>query len=156
MKKEDRNAKPYRPCIVGVFINEKREVLVAQRSDTHTWQFPQGGVEEGESTRQALFREMMEEIGCDQFDVIEEARSKLCYDFPEEYKGPLAKKYRGQEQSWFLCQFKSGSGPELEASSSDEFLQTKWVSPNEIASSVVEWKKDTYFQGLSLLGLFSC
>lgn len=153
MKTENRSSKPYRPCIVGVFVNGKKEVLVAKRSDTGTWQFPQGGVEEGESLVEALFREMKEEIGCDQFELIDHAETKLYYDFPDDYKGPLFKKYRGQEQSWYLCKFKDGYGPELESSSSNEFVQIKWVPASEIVSTIVSWKKDTYSRGLTLLGL---
>jgi putative (di)nucleoside polyphosphate hydrolase len=155
MKSNSKSSKPYRSSVLGVFVNEKNEVLVALRSDTHTWQFPQGGVEEGETMEQALYREMKEEIGCDQFDLILQTQSQLRYDFPEDYKGPksLTQNYRGQEQYWFLCRFKDGFGPALEKSTCDEFVKTKWVSPIEIASSIVDWKKDTYTQGLTLLGL---
>lgn len=145
--------KPYRPCVVGVLINDSNLVLVAERSDTHTWQFPQGGVEEGESSEQALHREMMEEIGCNDIDIIRKAPSKLHYDFPKGFKIKLAKHFRGQEQTWFLCSFKKGAGPDLTKSTDNEFVQTKWVSPEEAYKIIVDWKKPTYREGLSLLGL---
>ncbi len=150
---EDRLRKPYRPCVVGVFVNEKKEVLVALRRDKRAWQFPQGGVEDGESFKEALFREMKEEIGCDRFEIVTVAPEMLHYDFPEKSTIELAKVFRGQSQRWFLCKFHEGFGPNLDQCTSDEFLETKWSSPQEIAKTIIDWKKETYRRGLGLLGL---
>jgi putative (di)nucleoside polyphosphate hydrolase len=151
--KNNYNERLYRPCVVGVFVNSKNEVLIALRSDKHSWQFPQGGVEEGESFKVALFREMKEEIGCDQFDVVKQSSKKLKYKFPPTLKGPIAKQYQGQEQTWFLCRFKEGFSADLKQGTSDEFIDVKWVSPTEIVQSVVDWKREVYIQGLQELGL---
>lgn len=143
----------YRPSVVGVFINSKKDVLVALRSDTKTWQFPQGGIEKGEKAEDALYREMKEEIGSSEFKILKKADTLLRYDFPKGFKGSFALDFLGQEQHWFLCEFKNGFGPDLSQSTCDEFLDTKWVEPQEILNTIVEWKKDTYQKGLSLLNL---
>ncbi len=144
----------YRPSVVGVFVNENNQVLVALRSDTRTWQFPQGGVEENEEEERALFREMKEEIGCDQFDIIKKTKSKIRYDFPKNFTADIAKEFKGQEQTWFLCKFLSGFGPNIKESSSDEFLDIKWISSKEMVDTIVDWKRPSYIQGLKLLGLY--
>lgn len=145
------NKKPYRPCVVGVFINKEQKVLVAQRSDYAAWQFPQGGVDEGESFADSLFREMKEEIGSDQFTILKSTETLLRYEFPPDLVAKLAKKYRGQEQKWFLCAFKKGHGPDLASASSHEFVKTKWVTPEEAVQAVVGWKKDVYRKALKAL-----
>ncbi len=150
---EQRKKKPYRPCVVGVFINDKKQVLVAMRSDTKAWQFPQGGVEAEEDFKEALFREMKEEIGSDQFEILAETTEFLYYDFPKSLKMPLAENFRGQKQRWFLCRFLQGQGPNLGESTCDEFIATSWITPQSSVEHIVDWKKDVYQKGLSLLGV---
>lgn len=148
-----KEAKPYRPCVVGVFINEQKQVLVAMRSDTKAWQFPQGGVEAEEDFNEALYREMKEEIGSNQFEILTETSEFLYYDFPKNLKVPVAEHFRGQKQRWFLCRFLQGQGPNLKESTCDEFIATSWMSPQSAVENIVDWKKDVYRQGLSLLGV---
>ncbi len=150
---KDKLSKPYRPCIVGVFINHQKQVLVALRRDKQTWQFPQGGVENGESFEEALFREMQEEIGCNRFRILKAPQDILSYDFPPGATFEIAKFFSGQSQRWFLCQFEEGFGPNLADSTCDEFSDIRWVSPQHISDTIIDWKKDIYGKGLRLLGL---
>ena len=54
---------------VGVIINRNREILVARRHDNQhqggLWEFPGGKVNQGENVRQALKRELLEEVNID-------------------------------------------------------------------------------------------
>ncbi|OGY41206.1 MAG: hypothetical protein A2Y82_02080 [Candidatus Buchananbacteria bacterium RBG_13_36_9] len=52
----------YRPQAVGCFINDKRVLLLYKR-EHGLWQFPQGGIDNQETPKQALIREMNEELG---------------------------------------------------------------------------------------------
>ena len=139
----------YRSCVVGVFINADGFVLVAKRKDTACWQFPQGGVEAEESEENALYREMLEEIGCNQFSIIQKLEHHLFYDFPIGLDRPIAKEFKGQEQRWFLCKFHDSYGPKIENAIDDEFEETKWILPEEAFNYVVEWKKQVYFNALN-------
>lgn len=150
---DSKEKKPYRPCVVGVFINEKKELLMGLRSDFPVWQFPQGGVDQGESFEEALFREMEEELGCNQFEVLSQTGELLFYDFPKELKAPVTKLFRGQKQRWFLCRFLAGKVPNLEKATSDEFTAVKWVAPENVLDSIVIWKKETYRIALTSLGI---
>ena len=153
----DSQVLPFRPCVLGVFLNEKGKVLCCERSDEKgAWQFPQGGVEEGESSMQAIIREVSEELGCKpkSFEIIKELEFKIRYVFPEDFKNhfKIARKWCGQEQSWFLLKFSSGHGPDLKKADG-EFSDFKWESPEWIMKKIVSFKRDAYKEGLSALKL---
>ncbi len=139
---------PYRSCVVGVFLNEIGHVLVGRRKEEAMWQFPQGGVEIGETEEEALYREMKEELGCSEFLIIQKLDNLVSYDFPVGLNRPIAKKYKGQEQRWFLCQFRDSFGPQLDCALDDEFVETRWVTPEEAVRDVVDWKKNVYQNAL--------
>jgi len=146
--------KPYRPCVVGIFV-QGETVLVAQRSGLKggAWQFPQGGVEEGETHEQALYREIKEELGCNEFEVVAEYPQLLAYDFPADMPAKIAKTYRGQIQKWFICRYLSGKGPDLSLATDKEFSAFKWVPAPEALQDAIYWKKQVYTEVLSYFKL---
>jgi putative (di)nucleoside polyphosphate hydrolase len=147
--------KPYRSGIVSVFFHN-RKVLVCKRkrSNTDEWQFPQGGLKEGETEEHALFREVLEELGNNEFRVLNKSDSLVRYEFPKDMKeGKLAQKYRGQQHRWFLCEYENGMKPDLEQASDDDFEDLAWVDPMKALEMVVEWKRPAYKLGLGELGL---
>ena len=104
---------PYRPNVGAVLFNRDGLVLVARRADLPNaegpaggWQLPQGGIDEGENPREAVLRELAEEIGTDRAEVIGEHDAWLTYDLPPELIGVALKgRYRGQRQRWFALRF---------------------------------------------------
>jgi putative (di)nucleoside polyphosphate hydrolase len=83
-------------------------VWVGDRIDTagDHWQMPQGGIEEGESPREAALRELREEIGTDRAEIIAEHPDWLKYDLPPEISRKIwGGRYRGQMQRWFALRF---------------------------------------------------
>ena len=144
----------YRSSVVGVFINDHGEVLVLERTDTpHAWQFPQGGIEPGESPKQALVREMHEELGNPEFVCLKQSSQRVCYDFPASLAHTaIAQQYTGQSALWFLCQYYQG-GPQLESATTKEFQDFKWIQPTQVVAATVTWKQSAYQQGLKLLEL---
>ncbi len=146
----------YRPCVVGVFIDETGKLLLGKRfGNEHwaiSWQLPQGGIEEGEKAEEALFREMREEVGQDQFDIISKADRLVHYDFPADLRAPIALKYKGQSQHWFLCRFHQGSSPDLAKAIDKEFSELKWESLVFCLDQIIPFKRQAYIEGLSLLG----
>jgi len=145
--------KTYRPCVVGVFLRADRKILVAKRVDNGAWQFPQGGIEEGETSVEALYREMEEELGVKNFCVLKKSEKIVKYDFPLNLKTAIAKKYKGQEQDWFLCRLAEGEEPSLEQAKTLEFSQVKWESLSFVLKEIVHWKRNSYEKGLLSLGL---
>ncbi len=84
MTSEDLPRRPYRRGVGEVLINAEGKVFVARRIDTpgEAWQLPQGGIEEGETPRQAVLSELAEEIGTDKAEIIAERADCMCYDLP--------------------------------------------------------------------------
>ena len=77
----------YRPNVAMIIVSnnypKKKEIFIAQRNDlSDVWQFPQGGIDEGEEVKEALFREMKEEIGTKKAKIIAEYPEWISYDFP--------------------------------------------------------------------------
>ena len=94
----------YRPNVAGLFTSTDGRILVCERIDHRdSWQFPQGGVDEGEPLDAAFAREMEEELGLrpEHYQVLKHGDG-YRYEFPQQHR--RFKKYVGQEQTYFLCQ----------------------------------------------------
>jgi len=142
----------YRIGVVGVFIDSDGRLLVCERSNRPgAWQFPQGGIDPGESPEQAMLREAEEELGCNQFEILQQSTELTQYNFPKDADFKIARQYRGQKHHWFRLRFLENSCPNLEKSDG-EFCAYKWVDIEESLDKVVYWKKDAYRMGLELLG----
>jgi len=140
-------ALPYRPG-VGIFLlNASGEIFVAQRIDTRqeAWQMPQGGIDEGETPRQAALREMAEEIGTDRAEVLAESRGWLTYDLPPELVSKVWKgRYRGQKQKWFALRF-LGEDSDIDlATPKPEFLSWRWLPADRLTDLIVPFKRALY------------
>ena len=135
----------YRPCAAAVVQNDAGMILICERRDfAESWQFPQGGVDDGETPREALQRELMEEISLPPSSYqIKEERSGYRYHFPERHR--KRGKFVGQEQVYFLCHF---GGPDalfnLETAH-PEFRRWRWILPHEFDLRwLPEFKRGVY------------
>ncbi len=123
----ERMNKRYRPNVAAILQRSDGLVLIGQRTDfPENWQFPQGGVDRGESPEEALCREVSEEVGiaADAYRIT--ARSgPHRYDFPA---GPDRRGFDGQEQFYFLCSLPAATPPEPDLSGTcGEFSALRWV-----------------------------
>ena len=143
---------PYRRNVVGVFTNGNL-VLTAERADQRgQWQLPQGGIENGESAEEAIRREMSEELGNSNFDIVKRSTIETYYDFPAELDVPICRKFRGQRQIWFHLKFIADNLPDL-TRGDHEFVAWQWSEPAQLLATIVYWKKDSYQKGLQSLSL---
>jgi putative (di)nucleoside polyphosphate hydrolase len=134
---------------VGIIIcNKSGQVFWARRYGQHSWQFPQGGIDKGETAEEAMFRELNEEVGLTQKDVKIEAVSRnwLRYKLPKRLvrKGtdPVC---IGQKQKWFLLSLTCNeSAVDLTAFGHPEFDDWRWVSYWYPIRNVVSFKRDVY------------
>ena len=144
---------PYRQAVVGVFTDASARLLVGERADLQgEWQFPQGGIDAGESPLTALKREMQEELGTKEFIVAAKAEATTTYDFPPDFTAPVCQKYRGQCQHWFKLRFLAEAQPLLHATDG-EFRAFHWLSCAEVLAKIIAWKREAYCKGLISLGL---
>ena len=93
----------YRPNVGIVLFNSTGQVLWARRSRHDGWQFPQGGIEQGETVEQAAYRELYEEVGLrpQNVELVGRTRNWLRYDVPGSLRS-RSTTFKGQKQVWFL------------------------------------------------------
>jgi putative (di)nucleoside polyphosphate hydrolase len=137
----------------AVLFNRSGLILVARRADLPNaeapaggWQLPQGGIDEGEDPRQAVLRELAEEIGTDRAEVIGEHDEWLSYDLPPELLGIALKgRFRGQRQRWFALRFTGeDSDIRLDLDPHPEFDAWRWARLAELPDLAVAWKRPIY------------
>ncbi len=138
---------PYRRGVGMMLLNADGLVLVARRAgmnDRH-WQMPQGGIDEGESPRQAALRELEEEIGTNRAEILAEAPGWIDYDLPAEVaRQAWGGAYRGQTHKWFVLRF-TGRDRDIDlATDHQEFDAWKWVAMETLPMLVVPFKRAAY------------
>ena len=122
------------------------------------WQFPQGGVNDGESEEQALFRELKEEIGTRDVNIIKVGKKRVRYHYPLKVKRVLDQKpewrlFRGQQQCWFLLHLNCHTDKISFKYDPIEFDAFQWINPRKGLNMVVPFKRKAYRKGLRMLGV---
>ena len=139
----------YRPNVAGMMVRQDGKLLICERSGQKgAWQFPQGGIDPGETALEAVRREIGEEVGFlpSQYDIVESRRG-YRYDYPPEVLEYVREKRRqpfvGQEQEYFLCRLHAdATEPVLD---DREFCDYKWIAPAEFKLEwLPEFKKKVY------------
>lgn len=141
----------YRPNIGIVLMNRFGKVLWARRATRDGWQFPQGGVKRNESLRDALFRELYEEVGLEDHQVAMLAHTSdwLRYDLPRNYLRRARQRgntrFRGQKQIWcLLALLGDDSQVCLSASVKPEFDKWVWTDWWSAVQEIVDFKRPVY------------
>lgn len=138
---------PYRPCAGMMVLNKRGQVFVGRRIDmvTEHWQMPQGGIDPGEDPLEAAFRELEEEIGTRDVELIHALDEWLNYDLPKSLIGKVWKgKYRGQTQKWFLFRY-LGDDQDIDIKTHHaEFSEWKWAEFSDLPNLIVPFKRDLY------------
>jgi putative (di)nucleoside polyphosphate hydrolase len=149
----DRNG--YRSNVGIILLNKKNEVFWGKRIKQNSWQFPQGGINPGESPKQAMYRELTEEIGlypC-HVEIVGRTRDWLRYEVPDQWiRREWRGNYRGQKQIWYLLRLIGrDSDVSLHTSVRPEFDAWRWNQYWLELESVVEFKRQVYYQALTEL-----
>lgn len=149
----------YRPNVAAILTDAQDRIFIAERVNIPgAWQFPQGGIDDGEDAETAMFRELAEEIGVrrEQVEVLEQ-RGGYRYAFPK----PRLKYgiYGGQEQTYYLCGY-TGTDADIDLKAThQEFASFRWIEPREFRLDwTPKFKRNVYrqvmrdFFGLELEG----
>jgi putative (di)nucleoside polyphosphate hydrolase len=139
--------KNYRPNVAAIVLSSsypaKCEVLIASRIDVEdAWQFPQGGIDEGETPQEALYRELKEEIGTNQIDIIAQYPDWVSYDFPPTVAHRMAP-FDGQTQKYYLVKLKKGAKINIQTEL-PEFSQYKFVQSDKLNDYITFFKRTVY------------
>ncbi|MBD3922499.1 NUDIX hydrolase [Paenibacillus sp. PR3] len=124
-----------RRAVGGIILNVDNVLLVhkvkgAQGKISGKWDFPKGGMEQGDiDVEQALFRELKEETGSSQFVIRRRFEQKICFVFDAIVREKLG--LERQETTMFLVEY-TGDGTDL-APQDDEIDEVRWFHVDEIS-----------------------
>lgn len=146
----------FRPNVCMVVVNDNQQVLLAERIEGG-WQFPQGGIDSDESPKEAMYRELYEEVGLRKEHTKLKGHSEEWFEYtiPEDLRPntpSFGKTTTGQRQRWYLLRLIADDVfIDLNVSKHPEFKQWRWVSYWHPLDCVIEFKKDVYRKGLAAL-----
>ena len=140
--------KKYRKCVGMMILNNNNEILVGKRMDHPSgfWQMPQGGIDKNEIPEEAVWREMMEEIGTNNAKMIKISSQWINYEIPRETLQtlPWGEKYIGQTQKWFAFRF-TGEDIDINVGTENpEFSEWKWAKYESLVDNIVPFKRKAY------------
>lgn len=137
----------YRPGVGMMMLNKENKIFVGQRLDVteYGWQMPQGGINPHEDADQAMLRELEEEIGTRNVEILIKSKSWYKYDLPSEVAKRLwGGKFKGQKQIWYILRFR-GEDKDIDIHTyHPEFQNWKWIDKSELLDLTVSFKRDLY------------
>ncbi|MBI2384171.1 MAG: RNA pyrophosphohydrolase [Gammaproteobacteria bacterium] len=145
----------FRPNVGIILANADGRVLWAKRVGQDAWQFPQGGINPGETPEQALYRELHEELGLESRHVecLGATRDWLRYRLPRRYlRRGRVPQCIGQKQRWFVLRLTAADAlVRFDCGERPEFDGFRWVSYWQPIRQVVAFKRAVYRQALNEL-----
>ena len=145
---------PMRNGVGVIVLNNENKVFVGKRKDNPVdrWQMPQGGVDIGESYLSAMKRELYEETSIKSIEILKEINGFFEYELPKNLVGIIWKgRFRGQKQKWFITRFIGNENEINLQTKNPEFIEWKWIIPDELPRTIVDFKKKMYIELLETL-----
>lgn len=141
---------------VGMIVcNSQGEVLWTRRIRQSVWQFPQGGIEDGEPPEAAVYRELFEEVGLTENDVkiLGSTQDWLYYRYPLHIQRTFIEPFStGQKQKWFLLHLSNEKAIiRLDATPFPEMDKWRWVNYWLPIKQAIDFKRHVYRRALEEL-----
>lgn len=147
-----------RNTALGILKDKEGKILIgfservnsgdSSTKDSHSWKFPQGGIDSNESAKVALKRELKEELNyeLDEGKILNELREIVPYYFRDENGNPEFE----VKLHPFLIDYSGDGNFEFDK---EEFSGVKWIMPEEIYDLNLKTRKDAYIVILKKLDL---
>jgi N-acetylglucosaminyldiphosphoundecaprenol N-acetyl-beta-D-mannosaminyltransferase len=131
----------YRFNVIGAVKNQAKEYILVSPtwSPSIKWQFPQGGVDAGESAQAAILREMSEELGTEKLSIRAHHPEMYTYDWPKWYQ--LLRGYKGQRQDLFFVDF-TGTDKDIDLTKEGELSSWKWSPKANVMESLAPARRE--------------
>ena len=149
------DAEGFRANVGIVICNNQGQVFWARRYGQHSWQFPQGGVDDGETAEQTMYRELHEEVGLlpEDVEIVASSKHWLRYKLPKRLirrdSSPVC---IGQKQKWFLLRLDEPNTQHIRFDEGKpEFDHWQWVSYWYPLGQVIHFKRGVYRRALQEL-----
>ena len=156
MSNDQIDSEGFRANVGIILANDNGKLLLGGRIGNRGWQFPQGGMQAGESAEEAMFRELEEEIGLTDrhVDILGVTDDWLRYRLPERFvrrgSTPLC---IGQKQRWFILRMlDEDDALRLDLADTPEFDRWRWVDFWKPVNEVIYFKRRVYARALYELG----
>jgi putative (di)nucleoside polyphosphate hydrolase len=145
-----------REAVGALILDGEGSIVAFRRADfPENWQCPEGGVDAGETPREALLRELEEEVGLtpSQFEIAGQTKDFIPYIFP----GGPRRGFAGQKKMFFLVRLRV-SAEKANFSYSQrpeeiEFTAHRTVTAEELLELVPPFKGELYRAVLEEFGL---
>ena len=126
------NTTRYRKNVGLIIINDQGKVLLCRRKKSNSWQFPQGGIDQGETPKRAAYRELYEEVNIKRNEIkfIGSTNFWATYELPDEYKKNKKnlRGFFGQKQKWYFFKLHKVGDIHFNNDDDQEFDRYEWVS----------------------------
>ena len=139
----------YRPNVAAIVLscehpNKVLYLLAKKKGVKKAWQFPQGGIDAKETPKEALLRELREEIGTNDVEILAEYPDWIRYDFPTSTSNDKWYPYKGQNQKYFLVKLKKEAIINLNSFKEPEFEDYIFVTEEELFKKALYMKRRAY------------
>ena len=153
----------HRPNVGVVLFNHQGRVWFGHRPGLphpQGWQFPQGGVDEGEDFETAARRELYEETGVTSVELLGRTEGWIAYDFPDDVIATVAHLRKdgwiGQKQVWFAFRFTGrDSEVDLDVHGEKEFDAWRWERLDATPPLAAPFKRAVYEKVAEAFGHFA-
>tara|TARA_B100000768_G_C11187570_1_gene335789 strand:- start:73 stop:561 length:489 start_codon:yes stop_codon:yes gene_type:complete len=150
----------YRLNVGLIILNDKGKLLLCKRKNVNSWQFPQGGIDSGETPYKAAKRELFEEVGIRASSVLllSSMNEWVRYEIPKESRRKhfLKKEIKGQKQKWYMFKLKKDVVISFDNDPDSEFEDYKWVSYWYPLHAIIRFKEDVYRKVLNSFNFTYC
>lgn len=135
----------------SVIYNQEGKVAFFKRAypPIGAWQFQQGGIDIGEDPETTLWRELHEEVGVTEADImkVDPYPHWTVQVYPVEMTQKADNPYPdrlGQVHRWWFLKLRPEALIDLEKAEDKEFSEWKWVTFDEAIQASHEFRKPVY------------